>query len=62
MKIEHKIYHIFRERITKIVIISALVIYAYIGHILNKPIDWFADRVILLAIAYGFRRALGRIR
>ena len=61
VEIKHKVHHLLKARITKLIIILALVIYGYLGYKMNKPYDWYADRLILLGLAYGFRRALGRI-
>jgi len=59
MKLKHMPQHHLKARITKLVILLSVIVYAYIGITQDRAIDWFADRFVLLALAYGFRRALG---
>lgn len=58
MILKHRIYHFTNGKVTKTIIICGILGVAYLGFVLNKPIDWSFDRFLLLALAYGFRRAI----
>jgi hypothetical protein len=58
-EVNRKIYHLTRNRLTKTIVISALIFYSVVFIFNNITFIQFADRILFILLAWSFRRALG---